>query len=45
MRALLVFVLALVWRHLYEEKLLVMRLPGYVACQAKVKDLLIPWLW
>ena len=42
---LFVFVPALIWRLLDEEKFLAMNLPGYVEYQAKVKDRLIPFIW
>jgi len=42
---LFVFIPALIWRLLDEERFLAMNLPGYVEYQAKVRDRLIPFVW
>lgn len=41
----LLFMPALVWRLLDEERLLMKSLPGYVEYQAKVKHRLVPLIW
>jgi len=43
--ALLLFVPALIWRLLDEEKFLAKNLPGYIEYQHKVKYRLIPHVW
>jgi protein-S-isoprenylcysteine O-methyltransferase Ste14 len=41
----LLFMPALIWRLLYEERLLARNLPGYVVYQNKVRFRLVPYIW